>query len=169
MTPSDFNASVVQPGVRFMTATLPAVSCGMAAQAMLLAIAGQEGGWQFRQQVGGPAHSFWQFEKGGGVTALYRNMLTTNLVAKLCAATETSFDPDSIYQKMAVQEGDLLSFGMARLLLWVDARPLPDPTDDAATWDYYQRNWRPGRPGPDRWAANMKAARDVLTIPNGDC
>src|SRR5262245_34653406 len=37
------------------------------ARVIMMAIAGQEGNWQYRQQIGGPAHSFWQFEEYGGV------------------------------------------------------------------------------------------------------
>ncbi len=34
----------------------------------------------------------------------------------------------------------------ARLLLWTDAKPLPAIGDEQGAWDYYLRNWRPGKP-----------------------
>ena len=38
-----------------------------AADVLLLAIGLQESRFEHRQQIGGPARSFWQFERGGGV------------------------------------------------------------------------------------------------------
>ena len=38
------------------------------------------------------------------------------------------------------------------LLLWTDPRPLPRIGEVQAAWDYYIRNWRPGKPHPKSWA-----------------
>jgi hypothetical protein len=31
-----------------------------------------------------------------------------------------------------------------------------------AAWDYYLRNWRPGKPHPERWSVNHGAACEAL-------
>src|SRR5699024_10369063 len=46
---------------------LPAVMDTHQARVMLLAIALQESDLAYREQIGGPAHGLWMFERGGGV------------------------------------------------------------------------------------------------------
>jgi hypothetical protein len=47
---------------------------------------------------------------------------------------------------------------MARLLLFTDAEPLPRLGDADGSWNYYLRNWRPGKPHPKTWRALYDAA-----------
>ena len=162
MTPAQFNTTIMVPAEAVFAATVPEVPVDDRARVLLLAIAGQEGGWQFRAQAdGGPAHGFWQFEQGGGVAALMSNKTTSAFVRRLAARTGCPFTPMSVWGALASISGDDMAFGLARLILWSDPAPLPDPGDDEACWQTYVRNWRPGKPRRDDWTANIAAARGV--------
>lgn len=62
---------------------------------------------------------------------------------------------------------DTLACIFARLLLWTDARALPaaDAASQQTAWNYYNRNWRPGKPHPAAWPANWKAALVAISAP----
>jgi hypothetical protein len=121
-----------------------------------LTIAGQESGWAYRVQNGGPAHSFWQFEKGGGVVGVMNHPASREHLKALCGWLAIPFDADVIYQAMIYN--DVLAAGMARLLLLTDPRPMPEIDDVQGGWDTYQRNWRPGAPHPEAWDARYATA-----------
>jgi len=59
----------------------------------------------------------------------------------------------------ALETDDVFACGVARLLLWTDPRKLPAADDEDGAWEYYLRNWRPGKPHRDRWVKNHAAAR----------
>lgn len=127
------------------------------ARVMLLAIGLQESKFKHRTQVGGPARSFWQFERGGGVTGVINHPSSSRYISKACDdLCYYSCTPNAIYEAMA--HNDVLAAVMARLLLWTDARPLPDIGDEMGAWDYYNRNWRPGKPHPEFWPAHYAKA-----------
>lgn len=118
---------------------------------MLLAIAGQESNWTDRVQANnGPAHSFWQFERGG-ILGLMRDDETSRSVSVLCGMAGVAVQSTAIWRFMGEEEGDNFSAAMARLLLWSDPMPLAK-TEDVA-WEYYLRLWRPGKPDRARWAS----------------
>lgn len=129
---------------------LPGKFAGPEATVMLLAIGLQESRFEHRQQVGGPARSFWQFEKGGGVRGVLQHGATAKHAQALCLLRGIAPTEASVYQRML--EDDLLGCGFARLLLYSDAAPLPAIGHADAAWDYYLRNWRPGKPHPETWA-----------------
>ncbi len=58
----------------------------------------------------------------------------------------------------------MLACAFARLLLFTDPRPLPALGNPQAAWDYYVRNWRPGKPHRDTWDALY--AKALATIRN---
>lgn len=120
---------------------------GQAAERMLLAIAYQESGLQHRMQIGGPARGLWQFEMGGGVKGVLSHASSSQKAEAV--ARELLYDPNSHTVYEAIADNDLLACCFARLLLWTDPRPLP--TTEAEGWNYYIRNWRPGKPHPERW------------------
>jgi hypothetical protein len=130
---------------------------GEVAQIMILAIGMQESGFATRQQVGGPARSFWQFEKGGGVHGVVRHKATVEKCQTLCAAQHVAFDEDAIFDAML--QDDVLGAGMARLLLFTDPYSLSSLTDAEAGWQCYARIWRPGRPRRETWDKHWNAAR----------
>jgi hypothetical protein len=127
---------------------------------MLLAIAGQESGWTHRVQVGGPAHSFWQFEEGGGVRGVLSHPATKDKIKSVCAELGVPCEADAVYQAMI--NNDVLAACMARLLLFTDPAPLPAVGAWHDGWDYYQRNWRPGAPHPEAWLSRYVTAKSLI-------
>ena len=61
----------------------------------------------------------------------------------------------------ALATADPLAAAFARLLLWTDPRPIPSGSPQAA-WDYYIRNWRPGKPHRHTWDAFYRQAEQAV-------
>lgn len=125
------------------------------ARVMLLAIGLQESGFTTRRQVNGPARGFFQFELGG-VRGVWAHHTSAEPLRLLCRDRDVSFDPAAIYGQL--EDDDVLAAGVARLLLLTDPKQLPALDQPQEAWDYYKRNWRPGKPHPSRWPANYAAA-----------
>lgn len=122
------------------------------ATAMLLAIGLQESRFEHRRQIRGPARGFWQFEQGGGVAGVLSHPASRVHASNALAALHYPADPDVIHEALA--DNDVLAAVFARLLLFTDARPLPALTAlSDESWDYYIRNWRPGKPHQQTWDA----------------
>ena len=164
---AEFNTEIFGPAVLWAEA-VPGwrVPFDDRANLQLLTIAGQEGDWTYRVQQGGPAHSFWQFEQGGGVKGVINHPASKTLVraAMIKSGICPLLTEQEAYAAIAIPQGDGLACAFARLLLWTDPAELPDVGDVDGAWDYYQRNWRPGKPGPDRWPGNYAAARATLGL-----
>lgn len=128
------------------------------ARVMVLAIAGQESDWEARKQVGGPARSLWQFEKGGGVDGVFR--LAWAPLEAFCLALAIPCDESTVFEAMAWNNA--LGACMARLLLWTDAAPLPAIGRTQQAWEYYERTWRPGAPHPEAWPEKYQTAIDTV-------
>ena len=127
------------------------------AHVMLLAIAGQESGFQHRRQMGGgPGRSLWQFEQPG-LRGVLRHPASEAHAQHVIDALLYAGRPHFALHE-ALEHNDILSCAMARLLLYTDPQPLPAVGDAEGAWGYYLRLWRPGRPHPGRWAANYAAA-----------
>lgn len=155
MTPAFILAELIDPGLAFMARTIgPKPSDTPDARVMLLAISGQEGDFRYRRQIGGPARSIFQFEQRGGVAGVLAHPVAGPWARQICDALSIPSDAPTVYE--AIAWSDHLAVAMARLLLFTDPAPLP--SDEAGGWDLYARLWRPGRPGPDRWAGNFEAA-----------
>lgn len=127
---------------------------------MLMAIAGQESAWAHRRQIGGPARSYWQFEKGGGVAGVLSHPATKAAIATVCKALDIPCETATVYEAMAWN--DTLAACMARLLLYSDPKALPALGDQETAWAYYIHNWRPGMPHPQTWPAHYAAAMDLV-------
>jgi len=153
MTPTEFVTTVLDPSILWCEA-VPGwhVPFDDRARVLLTAIPGQESNWVDRlQKEHGPAHSLYQFERLGGIQGVLTHPATVVLAKKACAALGVPADSTHVWGIMATPMGDNLAVAFARLLLWSDARPLPHVGDEEASWDYYQENWRPGRPSRERW------------------
>jgi len=141
---------------------------GKQAEAMLYAIGMQESRFAVRDQIVagktpsqvGPATGFWQFEKGGGVAGVMQHHLSADIARKAAEAAGVPFERDAIWRHFTKPEGDRLAATFARLLLFTDPRPLPPATEAAEeeAWQYYFRNWRPGRPHRETWGAFWRRA-----------
>jgi len=132
-----------------------------AARVMLLAIGLQESRFEHRRQIKGPARGYWQFEKGGGVKGVMTHRSSVAAAQDVCEVLNYPFDRDVVFD--ALDDNSILAAAFARLLLWTDPAPLPALGDHAAAWDYYERNWRPGKPHPETWFENYQKALQALS------
>jgi hypothetical protein len=119
------------------------------AENLLLAIALQESNLSARIQGpndAGPARSFWQFEKIGVVDVFQRQKQP---LQAMCSALVLPCEPGKLHLMMAYN--DAIACVIARLTLRLDHRPLAVASTPSDAWDYYVKNWRPGKPHRDRW------------------
>lgn len=164
MTPEQFLDDIITPGLeRLHDLGGPAVTDD--AKRIMLAIAQQESGPSLSARyqsapstTPGPARGFWQFEQGGGVAGVLSHAASKPHAEKLCNSCVVHTNKEAVWRSL---EGhDDLSVGFARLLLFTDPRPLPTTEQDG--WDYYIRNWRPGKPHPDTWHRNWENAQSAV-------
>lgn len=158
MTPEDLLVDFVDPANAFLG------KCGDIhsddrARVLMMAIAGQESEWQARLQGGGgPARSFWQFERFGGVAAVLS--ATPIQIKAVCEYLFIPCDSQHIYEAMAWN--DFLAAAMTRLNLWRDPAALPAVGDVQGGWIYYKRVWAPGMPREKDWPANYSTAMELV-------
>lgn len=163
MKPDLFFSSIVDPWLRWLQ-PIAQVPYEDRARVLVMTIAGQEANWMYRLQIGGPARSYWQFEKGGGAVGLFNR--TPTQLYNVCAALDIKYDLTTVFEAMAWHDG--LATSMARLLLWTDPKPLPAVGDQQGAWDYYLGLWRPGMPRPDSWPSRYQTALALVQgTPNG--
>ena len=145
------------------------------ARAMLYAIGLQESAFEYPFQVidrndltrKGPARGYWQFELGGGVRGVLSHKASSAIARIFTAAIVGSNSTNEGAVWATLEFRDELACILARLLLWTDPKPLPDPilaSMDTA-WDYYIRNWRPGKEKPKTWPGYWQAAVSMIREP----
>lgn len=170
LTLAEITARGIDPAMKL----LPCKMDSPEARVMLLAIGLQESDFRDRRQLitvtrggsrvkvpEGPAKSFWQGELTGGmVHYVPRHPATKELAAYLCQSRQVAFEDRAIWN--AIEGDDVLAAGLARLLLYSDAAPLPALGKRQTAWNYYTRNWRPGKPNPKKWAGCYERAMDFL-------
>jgi hypothetical protein len=170
LTLAEITARGIDPALRL----LPPKMDTPEARVMLLAIGLQESDFRDRRQLvtvtrngkrvtvpEGPAKSFWQAEVTGGmVHYVPRHPATKDLAAYLCESRQVAFEDPAIWN--AIESDDVLAAGLARLLLYSDAKPLPALGKRLTAWDYYKRNWRPGKPKPEKWPVCYERAMEFL-------
>jgi len=130
------------------------------ARILTLAIGYQESRFEHRRQIGGPARGFFQFEQGGGVRGVLTHKASAYDATKICHARGVGSSTKEVYERL--EHDDILAACFARLLLWTDHRPLPMIGDVEGSWDYYERNWRPGKPHPDTWGDMYQRAHNLM-------
>jgi hypothetical protein len=164
MDPDRFLATIIDPGLDIL-GELGGPAPSDNARREMLAIALQESGPNLaaRYQASpstspGPARGWWQFEQGGGVHGVLNNSRTQALAQAACERFTIVCADAAVWR--ALEGHDHLAACFARLLLWSDPSALP--TTEQAGWDCYNRNWRPGKPAPDRWPGNWGTATDVV-------
>lgn len=161
--------TVVGPGL----ALLPPRLDTPPARVELLAIGLQESRFERRQQDGGPARGFWQFERSGGVQGVLAHAASKAMAIDACVARglgdvgKKQGQPDwltlssqLVYDRL--DKDDLLACAFARLLLVADPQPLPAVGDASRAWQCYLRTWRPGRPHPETWHRLYQQAQAVV-------
>lgn len=142
------------------------------ARAMLLATGLQESAFNARRQGGkgtrpgnGPARSFWQFERAGGVTEILTSSNTRDIIRPICRMF--LYEPTPAVIHAAMEHHDVLACCMARLLLYRDPRTLPHYDHPDLGWDIYLRNWRPGKPHPETWRKYYDQAWSIIFASRG--
>jgi hypothetical protein len=130
------------------------------ARIQLLATGLQESKFIDRVQRGnGPAHSLWQ-EEPNGIKAVLGHRVVGPILVDICNKLGVSADWETIYKE--VINNDELACSVARLILYADGNPLPQVGDSDGAWQCYIRNWRPGRPRVESWAANYALAQEQV-------
>jgi hypothetical protein len=164
MYPEEFLSSIVDPGLAFL-ANFGTPQPSDDARRMMVAIALQESGQGLNARYQnspstspGPARGWWQFEQGGGVAGVLQHNASSLMAYEACKRLTVVPQAAAVWR--AIEGHDMLATVFARLLLWTDPRALP--TEQGAGWDYYVRNWRPGKPHPEMWPGNWKTATDTL-------
>lgn len=134
---------------------LPTKMDSPSARVMLLAIGLQETRFEHRHQVGGgPAHGFWQFEKGGGVRGVRGYIFSHAETKELAKQTLLKIgyrDATEEERFIAIEHNDILACMFARLLLWTHPDPLPKEGEKKKGWKQYLDTWRPGKPREETW------------------
>lgn len=126
------------------------------ARAMLLAIALQETHLLARRQKGGgPARSYWQFERSG-ISGVLSHAASSLKAMVLCDTLDVLPNVDQVYA--AIEYQDILAAGFARLLLWRVPRALVGPSDPEQAWTIYMDTWEPGTPRHETWTSNFAVA-----------
>lgn len=139
---------------------LPPAMTSPQARVMLYAIGLQESRFEYRRQMIkkggellplGPAKSFWQGERTGGMCAgVVRHPASRFWMHHMCQERHVGFNATAIWN--AIETDDVLAAAAARLLLFTDPKRLPDVGDQKAAWNLYARTWRPGKSHPETWA-----------------
>jgi hypothetical protein len=163
-------AEIMRSAVEPALDLLPRHMTSAPAKLMLLAIGLQESRFEHRFQLvagggKGPARGFWQFEEGtratrGGVWGVYMHPASMEYLRLLCRARDCEFNPRMIWAR--IEHDDVLAAGVARLLLWTNARPLPAAGQADAAWDYYLDTWKPGKPHKKTWAPLYQRALEEV-------
>lgn len=139
---------------------LPKHMDSVRARISLTVIALQESQLIYRRQIKGPARGLWQFEEGGGVKGVLHFSTTQHIAADVCEKLGVGNSIPEVYSTL--EFNDILACCMARLLLYTDAKPLPEVGEVDAMWRYYVANWRPGKPHPQKWGVNYATALELL-------
>lgn len=143
-------------------ALLPGRMTTPSAKAMLLAIGMQESRFDNRVQLpNGPAHGYWQFEKGGGVRGVLGHASTAPIIVHVLQTLNYRANEAECYA--AISHNDVLACVFARLLLWTVPGALPIPSDPQRAWLQYLNGWRPGKPHPQTWPAFYAEAWRIVT------
>lgn len=161
--------SIIHRSINPALQLLPPKMDSDAARVEMLAIGLQESRFEWRFQKTkdpyrkGPARGFWQMERGGGVWGVMHHDASKDLALEVCKARAVPFDDVLVHARLEFD--DVLAAAFARLLLWTDTRALPgvDATAEEG-WQYYIRNWKPGKPHREFWDGYHAQARaQVLT------
>lgn len=139
---------------------LPASMDSPKARVLLLAIGLQESRFEYTKQIKGPAKSYWQFESGGGVKGVMTHPASKHHARKVCEALGIPFLQPIIYN--AFEFNQVLAAAFSRLLLYTDAKALPQLGDAERAWQYYIWNWRPGKPHRKTWDSLYQKALEFV-------
>ncbi len=156
--------SITHDAINPALSLLPPKMDSAEARIMLLSIGLQESRFMHRRQMNeGPAMGFWQFERGGGVKGVLTHRASKDIARQICQVRKVN--PLTMPVWEALQTDDVLAAAFARLLLFTDPFALPRIGNAAGAWEYYLRNWRPGKPHRETWDRFYAQARAQATDP----
>lgn len=138
-------------------ALLPAPMASPEASALLIAIGLQESRFRHRQQAGGPARGFWQFE-AAGCSGVMRHHATAGPLLDAVRLLGYEAPNDARVYMRRIEDNDPLAAVLARLLLWTLPDSLPGRDAPGYGWTQYLDAWRPGRPHAETWTENFRRA-----------
>lgn len=135
------------------------------ARVLLLAVALQETHLVFRtQKTGrpydkGPGRGLW-FQERPSVERVMTDRNAKDAAIELCKDRGVPYDCALVHAKL--EYDDTLAAGFARLLFFVDPKPLPKLSETVEGWETYLRCWRPAKQRLDDWVLNHAAAREAV-------
>lgn len=159
-------AEITQRGIDPALKLLPPKMDSLTARIQLLTTGRQESGFRDRRQIvngkpTGPAKSFWQGERTGGLVHYVRiHPATKDLAAVLYQARQVK--PNDLAIWNAIESDDVLAAGLARLLIYSDPQKLPALGDWLGAWRLYLRTWRPGHPREETWRGFYTQAMEFV-------
>jgi hypothetical protein len=157
LTLQQVKATIIQP---VFIDLLPSRFDSPESEVLLLATGLQESGFATRMQIHGPARSFWQLEKGGGVFNVLASESTRKYAIGVCAHLKLLPNVDAVYN--ALPSNDMLGYAFARLDYYSNPHPLPALGDEKGAWDYYLATWRPGKPHSPAWPSYYHQALEAV-------
>lgn len=165
MTPDDFLANIIQPGLANLHELGgPAPSDDAARFMLCIALTESGPNLDARYQSSpasspGPARGWWQFEQGGGVHGVLTHGSTAALAKNVCEAYTVVCADAAVWR--ALEGHDDLSTAFARMLITTTPKALPQNADEGM--DQYLDLWRPGKPcTSETWAANWDTADEAV-------
>lgn len=162
MTLQEFDATGVGPALEWLGADK---YDGPGVRLQMLTTALQESNLEYRRQMGdGPAKSFYQMERGGMVNSLLNHPSNRIRSTALAACAWRGVQPVAMDVWNAIENDDVLASVLARLGYLADPQPLPEVGNVDAAWLCYLRNWRPGKPHPEKWPALYARVRAYLQL-----
>lgn len=100
-----------------------------------------------------------RLREGGGVRGVLKHPSTKRIIQDVIF--KLGIHAEECYNCLA--EDDDLAAAFARLLLYTDPKPLPSLTSDPGeSWEYYLRNWKPGKPHRETFDAFLLHAREAV-------
>jgi hypothetical protein len=156
MTPAEFLATIIVPAASL----LPSQYDTREARCLLLAIAGQESGWDQRlPEPGSPlskGRGYWRCTKIGAVLAVLTRDVTQPLIIHVCAVRKLWPGRDHVHAAIGVD--DELACCVARLALSLDGRALPAIGERYLAWALYRDVWRSSTTKLETWEERYEAA-----------
>lgn len=147
----------MNPVILYQHAVVPALAIlplkmdSLRARALVMAIGFQESKCEFRFQVGGPARSYWQFERMGGCAEILTHPATSHYIRSVLLELDFPQNADATMLHNYMAYNDILAAACARLLLWAHPKPLPSASEVEIAWQYYLEQWKPGKPHRESW------------------